>query len=100
MGAYLLNLPMKTYHLQNKKGLEAHMNDNYDKTVQILKRHTKYPAEDMNGDTFLVADLGLSSFDIVNIVCEFEDAFELEIPDKDIRKFQTIGDVVAYIEKQ
>ena len=51
-------------------------------------------------DTVLLADLGMNSFDLVNLVCVVEDEFDVEIPDRVIGTFKTVGDVIDYIEKQ
>ena len=48
----------------------------------------------------LLADLGMNSFDMVNLVCVVEDEFEIEIPDRVIGTFKTVGDVIDFIEKQ
>lgn len=45
------------------------------------------------------SDLGLSSYDLVQLVCRIEDEFDVEIPDKYINSFKTIGDVIKFIEK-
>ncbi len=46
----------------------------------------------------LEADLGLSSFDVVEIVTEFEEEFGVEISDRDIGKFVCVKDIVDYLE--
>lgn len=51
-------------------------------------------------DTVLIADLGLNSLDLANLACIVEDEFDVEIPDRAIKDFQTVGDVIAFIEKQ
>lgn len=48
----------------------------------------------------LIADLDLNSLDLMELVCEVEDEFDVEIPDRVIRGFKTVGDVIDYIEKQ
>lgn len=70
-----------------------------EKVIEIISEFTEVKAEDMNKDTKLIADLGFNSFDVVNIVVEFEDEFDIEIPDEDIRELQTIGDIVEFIEE-
>ncbi len=45
------------------------------------------------------SDLGLSSYDLVQLVCRIEDEFDIEIPDKYINSFKTIGDVIKFIEE-
>ena len=47
----------------------------------------------------LSADLGLTSFDVVAIVTDFEDEFDIEIPDRDIGKFVCVGDIVEYLNE-
>ena len=49
-------------------------------------------------DTVLLSDTGLSSYDLVQLVCSVEDEFDIEIPDKQISKFKTVGDVINYIK--
>lgn len=51
-------------------------------------------------ESVLLADLGMNSFDLVNLVCEVEDEFDVEIPDRVIGTFKTVGDVIDYIETQ
>ena len=46
-----------------------------------------------------VDDLGADSLDIVELVMSMEEAFNIEIPDDDAEKIQTIGDAVAYVEE-
>jgi acyl carrier protein len=50
-------------------------------------------------ETSFVNDLGADSLDIVELVMELEDAFDLSIPDEDAEKMQTVGDAVKYINE-
>ncbi|UFJ42076.1 acyl carrier protein [Brevibacillus humidisoli] len=43
-------------------------------------------------------DLGADSLDVVELVMELEDEFDLEISDEDAEKISTVGEVVAYID--
>lgn len=43
-------------------------------------------------------DLGADSLDTVELVMEFEKAFNLQIPDEDAEKISTVGDAVRYIK--
>jgi acyl carrier protein len=45
-------------------------------------------------------DLGADSLDTVELIMEFERAFNLTIEDTDAEKIQTVGDAVAYIESK
>lgn len=48
-------------------------------------------------DTDFVKDLGLNSFDVMNIVCAFEDHFDVEIPNRDVWKLHQVKDVIRYM---
>ena len=45
----------------------------------------------------LIEDLGADSLDIPDLVADFEEAFNIEIPDDDLEKIVTVGDIVNYI---
>ena len=45
-------------------------------------------------------DLGADSLDTVELVMEFEKAFNLQIPDEDAEKIATVGDAVKYIKSK
>lgn len=50
-------------------------------------------------ETSFVNDLGADSLDIVELVMELEDEFDVKISDEDAEKMQTVGDVVKYIKE-
>ncbi|MCI0589308.1 MAG: acyl carrier protein [Planctomycetes bacterium] len=56
--------------------------------------------EKITDATHFVNDLGADSLDTVELVMEFEDEFELSIPDEDAEKIATVGDAVKYIEEK
>ena len=43
-------------------------------------------------------DLGADSLDTVELVMEFEKAFNIQIPDEDAEKISTVGDVIKYLQ--
>lgn len=45
-------------------------------------------------------DLGADSLDVVELVMELEDEFDMEISDDDAEKIVTVGDAVSYIESK
>jgi acyl carrier protein len=47
-----------------------------------------------------VDDLGADSLDIVELVMSLEEKFDIEIPDDDAEKIQTIGDAIAYVKEK
>lgn len=65
----------------------------------IADKLGKKPAQ-INMDSRLVEDLGADSLDIVELIITFEDEFGISLPDEEVAKMKTIGDVVNYIQKQ
>jgi len=45
----------------------------------------------------LANDLGMDSFGAIEVVFELEDKFDIKIPEEDIRKVKTVGDIVTYV---
>ena len=43
-------------------------------------------------------DLDIDSLDVVEIIMDIEDEFQVEMPDEVVKKFKCIGDFVQYIE--
>ena len=57
-------------------------------------------ADKVTTDASFVDDLGADSLDTVELIMAFEEEFGIDIPDEDAEKMRTVGDAVAYIEKQ
>jgi acyl carrier protein len=51
-------------------------------------------------ETSFINDLGADSLDTVELVMEFEDEFEISIPDEDAEKIQTVGHAIDYIKSK
>lgn len=66
--------------------------------IQIVCDQMGVAREKVSMETSFVNDLGADSLDTVELVMEFEDEFELTIPDQDAEKIQTVGDAVSYID--
>ncbi len=70
-----------------------------ERVIDILADFTTLEKDKITKDSELVTDLGLNSLDIINVVVEFEDRFDIEIPDQIIKELVTVGDVAEYLEK-
>ncbi len=55
--------------------------------------------ENVTMEATFVDDLAADSLDIVELIMNIEEEFDLEIPDNDTEKIVSIGDVVKYIEE-
>ncbi|MAJ61342.1 MAG: acyl carrier protein [bacterium TMED88] len=56
--------------------------------------------EEVVNQASFVDDLGADSLDIVELVMSMEENFDVEIPDEDAEKLQTIGDAVTYLKER
>ena len=53
---------------------------------------------DVTMESSFIDDLGADSLDIVDLIMNLEETFNIEIPDSDAEKVATVGDVVDYIK--
>lgn len=53
---------------------------------------------DVTPDAHFVDDLGADSLDTVELVMKLEEDFDIEIPDEDAEKIQTVQDAIDYIK--
>lgn len=71
-----------------------------EKLTTIIREHTGDNSIVIREDMDLKTDLGLNSLDLVNLACVVEDEFDIEIPDRSIKDFRTVEDVLLFIEEQ
>jgi len=70
-----------------------------EKVVKIVSEQMGVDQGEITDDTSFVNDLNADSLDTVELVMEFEDQFELSIPDEEAEKIQTVGLAVEHIFK-
>ena len=71
-----------------------------EKVIGIVSDQLGVPKEEVARESSFVDDLKADSLDVVELVMEFEDQFEVTIPDDDYEKIRTVGDAVTYIEEK
>jgi acyl carrier protein len=69
-----------------------------EKVISIVCDQMGATPDKVTSDTSFINDLGADSLDTVELVMEFEDEFEISIPDEDAEKIQTVGAAVSYIQ--
>lgn len=69
-----------------------------EKVHGIVSEQLGVPSEEVVRASSFVDDLKADSLDVVELVMEFEDEFEITIPDEDYEKIKTVGDAIDYIE--
>lgn len=70
-----------------------------EKVIDILSEFTVLERENITKESELVNDLGLNSLDVLNVIVAFEEEFDIEIPDAEIKKFAVVEDIELYLEK-
>ena len=67
---------------------------------EIIVEQLGVSAEEAVPEASFIDDLGADSLDIVELVMAMEEEFDIEIPDDDAEKIQTIGDAIAYLKEK
>lgn len=70
----------------------------FEKVKDIIVEQLGAKPESVKFDSAIIDDLGADSLDVVELVMALEEAFDIEIPDEEAEKINTVGDIVAYIE--
>ena len=68
-----------------------------EKLQEIVRRFTDDENIVITVDSVLLTDLGLNSYELVQMICAVEDEFDVEIPDRAIGSFKIANDVLGYI---
>ena len=69
-----------------------------DKVKKIVSDQLGTAIDEIQSDSSFVDDLGADSLDTVELIMEFEKEFNIQIPDDDAEKIQTVGEAIKYIE--
>ncbi len=68
------------------------------KVKGILAEQLSIDADSITLESDFIDDLNADSLDIVDLVLDLENEFEITIPDEEAERIKTVGDAVAYIE--
>ncbi len=71
----------------------------FERIRQILMDQLDLEEDKITMESDIVDDLEADSLDVVDLVMTIEDEYGIEVPDDQIEKFRTVGDVVRYIEE-
>jgi acyl carrier protein len=69
-----------------------------EKVKQIIVEQLGVDENEVTATASFVDDLGADSLDVVELVMAFEEAFEIDIPDEDAEKIQTVQQAIDYIK--
>ena len=71
-----------------------------ERVINIICEQMGASRDKITMEISFVNDLGADSLDTVELVMEFEDEFDVNIPDEDAEKIQTVGDAIKYIKER
>jgi acyl carrier protein len=71
-----------------------------EKVIQIVCDNLGVNKEQVTDSTSFTEDIGADSLDIVELVMELEEEFEITIPDEEAEKIKTVGEAIDYIMKE
>ena len=72
----------------------------FEEIKDVVSEQLGAKPEDVKPGSSFIDDLGADSLDTVELIMALEERFNIEIPDEDAEKMQTIDDVVKYIESK
>ncbi len=70
----------------------------FEKVRDIVVEQLGVEADEVALESTFIDDLGADSLDIVELIMDLEQEFDMEIPDEDLPKIQSVDDIIRYIE--
>ena len=70
-----------------------------DRVKKIVSEQLTVPEDQITPQKSFEADLGADSIGLVELMMQFEDEFDMSIPDEEAEKIKTVGDAIKYIEE-
>ena len=70
-----------------------------DRIKKIIVNRLGVDESKITENSSFIDDLGADSLDIIDLVMAFEEEFDIEIPDEDVNKMRTFGDVIKCLNK-
>ena len=67
---------------------------------EILAKQLRVDVDSISEDTDIMDDLGADSISVLQLLMTIEEDYGIVIPDEKLAAFNTVGDVVAYLESQ
>jgi acyl carrier protein len=71
-----------------------------ERVKKIIVEQLGVEEDDMVPEAKFVEDLGADSLDTVELVMALEEEFEIEIPDEDAEKIQTVSAAIEFIKEK
>ena len=71
-----------------------------EKLIEIIQDYIDFPASEIDPDVPLRTVAALDSFVLIELIASIEDRFGISIPNEDIKGFETLNDMINYLQKR
>lgn len=72
----------------------------FEKIAEIITEYVEVPREEITEETSFLSELKMNSLDIMTMVAELEDTFDITIETEDLNDIRTVGDLTEYINER
>jgi len=77
----------------------AEKNEIAERIIEIVAEKLDKPKEGISAEKSIIADLGADSLDIVELLMDIEDEFDMSIPEEEANKIVSVGDAIKYVQE-
>ena len=70
----------------------------FEKIRECIASQLGLDEEEIKMESSFINDLGADSLDIVELIMALEEKYDIEIPDEEVEKIVTVGDIVEYVK--
>lgn len=68
--------------------------------ITMIAEQLDIPKESITAESRLLEDLKADSMDVIGLVMDLEQKYNITIPDDDLPKIRTVGDIVTFVSKK
>lgn len=71
-----------------------------ERVIEIICEQLAVNKEQVTRETSFIEDIGADSLDLVELIMELEQEFDIQIPDEEADKIKTVGEAIDHIEEE
>ncbi len=71
-----------------------------EKVKELISKQLNKPIEEITDDKEVVKDLGADSLDVVEMLMNLEEEYDISVPEEDAVEIKTVGDIISLIESK
>lgn len=70
-----------------------------ERTIKVISQQTRIEEASLTPDARFIEDLGIDSVDFIEVVMQLEKEFHIKMPDEQIKRLRSVGDVIENIKQ-